>query len=464
MRAAPIAARIASRPARRPTSAAARAAGPAARRRRAVAPVGGRHDEAGRGADRLEHLGAVGDRRLLAVGLRDRLGIDVRPAFHERRHDRRRSVRRAPRRAPSRAPGSRRRPRAVRSSAVGPRPPLVTIRSTPWPAMNASAARMSSGRSPTIAMCGQVDAQLAQRSASQGPLRSLTRPVRTSVPVTTIPARALIAGSLAGRLLSGRQRLAAARLRDRVADRRAGRRRRCVGCPSITSVDRVVTERDFETVCVVGGRRLRPPAVRRPGSACGRRHRAGTRTRSPSASATASLIARGGRAGRQALSGRARAWPWSAFACGRPGRCRVRASSRRRSTSRTRSGGRRSPGSSHGDRGSRARDRWAAGAAPATLARARRSARASPRWGARGAGGTPRPSALPSRPKRLRVRAQEALDEGRARQQAPLFVLERAQVLGADLRLRLDLGHVDALAHPRLAQRCSDLGHLRWRG
>jgi len=49
----------------------------------------GRHDEARRGADRLEHGGALGNRRLLAVGLLDRLRIDVGPAFEQRRDDRR---------------------------------------------------------------------------------------------------------------------------------------------------------------------------------------------------------------------------------------------------------------------------------------------------------------------------------------------------------------------------------------
>src|SRR6185437_16094350 len=52
---------------------------------------------------------------------------------------------------------------------------------------------------------------------------------------------------------------------------------------------------------------------------------------------------------------------------------------------------------------------------------------------------------------RLRVGAQEALDERRARQEAPLLILERPQVLGADLRLRLDLRDVDASAHTRVA-------------
>ncbi len=81
---------------------------------------------------------------------------------------------------------------AVRSSAVGPRPPDVMMRSTPLPAMNASAARRSSGRSPTTTMCATSTPTRRSCSASQGPLRSATRPVSTSVPVTTMPARVAI--------------------------------------------------------------------------------------------------------------------------------------------------------------------------------------------------------------------------------------------------------------------------------
>ena len=62
-------------------------------------------------------------------------------------------------------------------------------------------------------------------------------------------------------------------------------------------------------------------------------------------------------------------------------------------------------------------------------------------------------------PESLRVGAQKALDERRAGQQPPLLVLERAQVLGPNLRLALDLGHVDASAHARFAQRLADLRH-----
>ena len=79
---------------------------------------------------------------------------------------------------------------AVRSSAVGPSPPLVITRSNPRAAMKASASCMSWGRSPTIVVKASCTPRSRSRSASQGPLRSLTRPVSTSVPVTTIPARA----------------------------------------------------------------------------------------------------------------------------------------------------------------------------------------------------------------------------------------------------------------------------------
>ena len=65
------------------------------------------------------------------------------------------------------------------------------MRSTPSPARNCSAAAMSPGRSPQIVMCASSTPSSSNRSAIHGPLRSCTRPVRTSVPVTTMPARAL---------------------------------------------------------------------------------------------------------------------------------------------------------------------------------------------------------------------------------------------------------------------------------
>jgi hypothetical protein len=84
---------------------------------------------------------------------------------------------------------------AVRSSSVGPRPPLVTIRSTPAEASHPKASRTSCGRSPTTMLCATSTPTSRSRSASHGPLRSTTRPVKTSVPVTTMPARALIRSS-----------------------------------------------------------------------------------------------------------------------------------------------------------------------------------------------------------------------------------------------------------------------------
>ena len=68
-------------------------------------------------------------------------------------------------------------------------------------AHHSSAASMSAGRSPTIVTCARSTPSSSSRSASQGPLRSLTRPLSTSVPVTTIAARALIAQC--GALLAG---------------------------------------------------------------------------------------------------------------------------------------------------------------------------------------------------------------------------------------------------------------------
>ncbi len=86
----------------------------------------------------------------------------------------------------------------VMSSAVGPSPPLVTIKSTPSLAMKRKAASMSAARSPQMVMWASSTPSSRSRSAIQGPFRSATRPVRTSVPVTTMPARALTAMTLGG--------------------------------------------------------------------------------------------------------------------------------------------------------------------------------------------------------------------------------------------------------------------------
>jgi hypothetical protein len=78
---------------------------------------------------------------------------------------------------------------AVRSSAVGPRPPLVTISAIPESAMKRRAPIRSSGRSPTIWIIAASTPCSTRRSDSQGPLRSVMIPVSTSVPVIRMPAR-----------------------------------------------------------------------------------------------------------------------------------------------------------------------------------------------------------------------------------------------------------------------------------
>ncbi len=65
-----------------------------------------------------------------------------------------------------------------------------------------SAARRSSGRSPTTTIWAMSTPTWRSWSASHGPLRSLTRPVSTSVPVTTTPAR-MLTSSILGRTRDG---------------------------------------------------------------------------------------------------------------------------------------------------------------------------------------------------------------------------------------------------------------------
>ena len=57
------------------------------------------------------------------------------------------------------------------------------------------------------------------------------------------------------------------------------------------------------------------------------------------------------------------------------------------------------------------------------------------------------------------VGAQEALDVGLRRQQLEALLLERAEVLAADLRRLLGLGELDPAAHARLAEAVADLEH-----
>ena len=134
-------------------------------------------------------LGALGNQRLLSVGGRTASKSRSRKRFMSGRRISAMRASRAWSRKSGRSLNSAT-TSIVRSSAVGPRPPLVITRSTPCRAMKASWARMSAGRSPQIVMWASSMPSSSRRSDSQGPFRSCTRPVSTSVPVTTIPARA----------------------------------------------------------------------------------------------------------------------------------------------------------------------------------------------------------------------------------------------------------------------------------
>ena len=77
----------------------------------------------------------------------------------------------------------------VRSSWVGPSPPVITTRSTPDCSACATASRISSRPSPTTVMRFTVTPAAARDAATKAPFSSLTRPSSTSVPVTTSAAR-----------------------------------------------------------------------------------------------------------------------------------------------------------------------------------------------------------------------------------------------------------------------------------
>ena len=159
----------------------------------AGAPLGRRHDEARRRADGLEDRRAErGSSPACGCPPRAPRGRCSASAWRCPRGSRR-SARAAASSSTISRPWKRPTTSAVRSSAVGPRPPLVTIRSSPRAARNASACSMSCRAVADDDDRLEVDAQLAQalRRATARCGRT-TRPVRTSVPVTTMPARALI--------------------------------------------------------------------------------------------------------------------------------------------------------------------------------------------------------------------------------------------------------------------------------
>ena len=107
---------------------------------------------------------------------------------------------------------------AVRSSAVGPSPPLVMIRSSP--------ARPGTQRGAHVLGAVADDQDVREstpasrsRSDSHGPLRSRMIPESTSVPVTTMPARGAHAVQFGRRVAGSRAAPARAQL---VADRAVG--------------------------------------------------------------------------------------------------------------------------------------------------------------------------------------------------------------------------------------------------
>ena len=145
----------------------------------------------------------------------------------------------------------------------------------PLRGQEAQRARISSRRSPTIITWASSIPTSRRRSASHGPLRSWRRPESTSVPVTTMPARAVPARSCsrACRQLSRRERRHACSA-DRIADRFLGGRHFLVLAVD-EQFDVIVAEVQFEPRCMVGvlmpssgsgiapGISLRPPSPTR---------------------------------------------------------------------------------------------------------------------------------------------------------------------------------------------------------
>ena len=121
-------------------------------------PVVNGHDEPGRGPGRVDRGRALGHHRLLAVRLAQRVGSKpsrrANPARISAIFDSMPSSRTSSR------PANRATTSAVRSSAVGPSPPLVTIRSIAVVARGTrSVASRSSGRSATTRMCDDLHAR-----------------------------------------------------------------------------------------------------------------------------------------------------------------------------------------------------------------------------------------------------------------------------------------------------------------
>ena len=176
--------RAARRRAPAPTSPAARGAGPGrtiTTTSRAGTTSPGAVPAGSIGVAALRHHG------LLAVRVAQGVRVELHP-LREALEDRVDLAPPSPRRGSSRG---RRTGHHLGGEVVGggPSPPLVTTRSTPSASMNRNAASRSAGRSPTTMIWETSTPASPRRSETQGPLRSVIRPVRTSVPVTTMPAR-----------------------------------------------------------------------------------------------------------------------------------------------------------------------------------------------------------------------------------------------------------------------------------
>ncbi len=134
---------------------------------------------------------AARDHRLLSVRRPQRLGVEAHPPREA--GDDPGDLLLHPSSSSSSTPAKRATTSAVRSSAVGPSPPLVTISSQPSRGDEAQAGLEVLRAVADDEDVGDLDPELRRGAReTQGPLRSLIRAVITSVPVTRIPARTLM--------------------------------------------------------------------------------------------------------------------------------------------------------------------------------------------------------------------------------------------------------------------------------
>ena len=339
---------------------------------------------------------------------------------------------------------------AVMSSAVGPRPPLVRIRSAPSARMNSSAASRSSRRSPVISTCASSTPSSARRSASHGPLRSRTRPERTSVPghddsgadaqddhphvgrrSPDSDARPGAAHQVADRLRA-LGRVAPAAVDPQVAAAVAERHPEGAGAERALTVARRARSRLRPAPCPE-----RPPRIpTRYGPGRPRGARCAGAAAAP-ASAAAGWSRSRSRCGVVCVAGRSLAALPSSPSSSPP----VRPSTNRNATiARTAMP---APIPRRGGPTRRARS---------ATRRRRRERRDLELLGLLEARAVLVDQQVRVEPQELRVGAQEGLDVGRPRQHDPLLVLQRPQVLGADLRRLLDRRDVDLVADARFAQ------------